>query len=110
MMRFQVFLSLWSVTSCLCIDKIPEVAKTKVSKPEIFFIKVKTLPRIIQTRLHMSMSQYGHICIMPPKCSRKERSLRLLTTEQQNPDGITTHFMDDSFVNLHWKKMKIAGV
>ncbi len=25
MMRFQVFLSLWSVTSCLCIDKIPEV-------------------------------------------------------------------------------------
>ncbi len=35
-MRFQVFLSLWSVTSCLCIDKIPEVAKT---------IKVKTRPR-----------------------------------------------------------------
>ncbi len=32
MMRLQVFLSLWSVTSCLCIDKIPEVAKTKVSK------------------------------------------------------------------------------
>ncbi len=23
------FLSLWSVTSCLCIDKIPKVAKTK---------------------------------------------------------------------------------
>ncbi len=33
-MRFQVFLSLWSVTSCSCIDKIPEVAKTKVSKPK----------------------------------------------------------------------------
>ncbi len=45
MMRFQVFLSLWSVTSCLCIDKIPEVAKTKDSKAKIFFIKVKTLPR-----------------------------------------------------------------
>ncbi len=44
MMQFQVLLSLWSVISCLCIDKIPEVAKTKVSKPEIFFIKVKTLP------------------------------------------------------------------
>ncbi len=33
-MRFQVLLSLWSVTSWLCIDKIPEVAKTKVSKPK----------------------------------------------------------------------------
>ncbi len=42
MMRFQVFLSLWSVTSC--IDKIPEVAKTKVSKPEIFFIKLRPRP------------------------------------------------------------------
>ncbi len=28
------FLSLWGVTSCLCIDKIPEFAKTKVSKPK----------------------------------------------------------------------------
>ncbi len=26
--------------------------------------------------------------------------LRLLTTEQHNPDVITTHFMDDRFVNL----------
>ncbi len=44
-MRFQVLLSLWSVTSCSCIDKIPEVAKTKVSKPKtLVFIKVKTLP------------------------------------------------------------------
>ncbi len=34
MMRFQVLLFLCSVTSCLCIDKIPEVAKTKVSKPK----------------------------------------------------------------------------
>ncbi len=34
MMQFQVLLSLWSVTSCLCIDEIPEVAKTKVSKPK----------------------------------------------------------------------------
>ncbi len=31
MTRFQVFLSLWSVTSCLCIYKIRKVAKTKVS-------------------------------------------------------------------------------
>ncbi len=35
MMQFQVLLSLWRVTSCWCIDKIPEVAKTKVSKPEV---------------------------------------------------------------------------
>ncbi len=34
MMQFQVFPSLWRVTSCLCIDKIPEVAKTEVSKPK----------------------------------------------------------------------------
>ncbi len=40
-MRFQVFLSLCSVTSWLCIDKIPEHVKTT---KEIFFIKVKTRP------------------------------------------------------------------
>ncbi len=33
MMQFQVFLSRWSVISSVFIDKIPEVAKTKVSKP-----------------------------------------------------------------------------
>ncbi len=38
MMRFQVLLSLWSVTSCSCIDEIPEVAKTKVSKPKIYYL------------------------------------------------------------------------
>ncbi len=38
MMRFQVFLSLWIVTSCFCIDKIPEVAKTKVSKPKRYSV------------------------------------------------------------------------
>ncbi len=43
-MRFQVFLSLWSVTSCSCIDEIPKVAKTKVKPKEIFFRKVKTHP------------------------------------------------------------------
>ncbi len=29
-----VLLSLWSGTSCLCKDEIPEVAKTEVSKPK----------------------------------------------------------------------------
>ncbi len=43
MMRFQVFLSLWSVTSCLCMDKIPEVAKTKVSTPKRYSL-YKTRP------------------------------------------------------------------
>ncbi len=55
MMRFQVLLSLWSVTSCLCIDKIPEVAKTKVSKLKRYSLsKLKLchapLKRLIQTR------------------------------------------------------------
>ncbi len=44
-------LSLCSVTSCLCIDKIPE-AKTKVSKPT---------------------SRCGEICITPPKRILNER-------------------------------------
>ncbi len=66
-MRFQVLLSLWSVTSCLFIDKIPEVAKTKVSKREILFIRVKILlrplKRLIETRPHMSTSRCGDICV-----------------------------------------------
>ncbi len=52
MMRFQVFISLWSVTNCLCIDHIPEVAKTSLKTKDIFFIKVSPLKRLIQTRLH----------------------------------------------------------
>ncbi len=77
-MRFQVLLSLWSVTSWLCIDKIPEVAKTKVSKPKRYSLsKLRfchaPLKRLIQTRPHMSTSRRGNICIMPPKCSCKER-------------------------------------
>ncbi len=43
----------------------------------LFYIKEKADPdwlkRFIQTRPHMSMSRCGNICIMPPKCSRKER-------------------------------------
>ncbi len=69
MIRFQVLLFLWRVTSCSCIDKIPEVAKTKVSKPEIFYIKVKTLPCPPKTA-HLNtpphVSQCGKICITPP--------------------------------------------
>ncbi len=78
MMRFQVFLSLWSVISWFCIDKIPEVAKTKVSKPKRYSLSklrfcYTPLKRLIQTRPHMSTSRCGNICIMLPKCSLKER-------------------------------------
>ncbi len=74
----EFFLSLWSVTSCLCIDKIPEVAKTKVSKPkryslEKFRFNHAHLKRLIQTRPHMSTSRCGEICKTPPKCICKER-------------------------------------
>ncbi len=43
-MRFQVFFSLWSVTSWWCIDKIPEVTKTKVSKPNKYSLSKLRLP------------------------------------------------------------------
>ncbi len=68
MMQLQVLLSLWRVTSCLCIDKIPEVAKTKVSKPKRYSLsKLRLchapLKRLIKTRPHMSMSGCGNICV-----------------------------------------------
>ncbi len=68
MMWFQVLLSLWSVTSWLCIDKIPEVAKTKVSKPKRYSLsKLRLchapLKRLVQTRPHMSTSRCGNICV-----------------------------------------------
>ncbi len=66
MMWFLVLFSLWSVTSC--IDKIPEVAKTKVSKPKRYSLsKLRLvhapLKQLIQTRPHMSTSRCGNICI-----------------------------------------------
>ncbi len=68
MMRFQVLLSLWSVTSRLCIDKIPEAANTKVSKPKRYSLsKLRLchapLKQLIQTRPHMSTSRCGNIYI-----------------------------------------------
>ncbi len=44
-MHFQVFLSLWSVTSCLFIDKIPEAANTKVSNPKRYSLSKNTPPK-----------------------------------------------------------------
>ncbi len=76
-MRFQVFLSLWSVTSCLCIDKILEVAKTKDSKPKRYTLSKLRLCHaplkwLIQTRPHMSTSRCGNICKTLPKHTHKE--------------------------------------
>ncbi len=116
-MRFQVLLSLWSVTSWLSIDKIP-VAKSKVSKLK---------------RHSLSKLTFWNICIMPPKCSRKERR-RGFSNRSSVDAAVTgrrcvflcesksiylafwnsmhlgivkitynrtaTHFMDNSFVNL----------
>ncbi len=45
MMRFLVLLSLWSVTSC--IGKIPEVAKTNVSKPGVSHSPLKVKLRAL---------------------------------------------------------------
>ncbi len=54
-MRFQVLLSLWSDTSCSCIDKIPEVTKTKDSKQKRYSLSKlrfyhSPLKQLIQTR------------------------------------------------------------
>ncbi len=46
-----------SLTSC--IDKIPEVAKTKVSTKEIFFIKVKILPHPPKTCLRHGVGRFS---------------------------------------------------
>jgi len=77
-MWFQVFLSLWSVTSCLWIDKIPEVTKTKVSNTKRYSLsKLRLdhapLKQLIQTPPHMSTSQCAEICITPPKYIHNER-------------------------------------
>ncbi len=86
MMPFQVLLSLWSVTSCSCIDKIPEVAKTKVSKPKRYsLLKLRLchapLNRFIQTRPHMSTSRCGNICIMRPNVHAKKEGVVSVTAE-----------------------------
>ncbi len=47
-MRVQALLSLWSVTS---IDKIPEVAKTKVSKPKRYLLSKLRLDHALLIRL-----------------------------------------------------------
>ncbi len=74
---------LGSVTGWLCIDKIPEVAKTKVSKPKRYSLSKLRLCHaplkwLIQTRPHMSTSRCGENCKTLAKCLRKERWVRFL--------------------------------
>ncbi len=77
MMRFKVF-SLWSIIGLLCIDKIPEVAKTELSIPKRYSLSKSwhcqaPLKTSTSNTPPMSTSRCGNICVMPPKCSRKER-------------------------------------
>ncbi len=48
-----------SIIPYSCIDKIPEVAKTKVSTKEIFFIKVKILPHPPKTCLRHGVGRFS---------------------------------------------------
>ncbi len=67
MMQFQVVLSLWSVTSRLCIDTILEVAKTKGHctrilkySSEMFTLKNKYDLMLYQSRFHTSSGIFVH--------------------------------------------------
>ncbi len=68
------------VCSCLYMYKICRVTKLKVSHKRVYSI-LKTrliqtgLKKLIQTHPHTSTSRCGNICIMLPKCARKERRL-----------------------------------
>ncbi len=44
MMQFEVLLSLWSVTSWLCINKIPEVAKSQNQRDILYKSKDSAMP------------------------------------------------------------------
>ncbi len=60
-MRFQVLLSLRSFTSCLCTDKIPEVAKTEVSKPKIYSLsKLRLCHAPLKRLIQITMWKYLH--------------------------------------------------
>ncbi len=76
-MRFLVFLFFSVLCSCLCMYKICSYKAQSLPQKDLFYLKEKADPdglkRLIQTHSHMSTSRCGNICVMPPKCSRKER-------------------------------------
>ncbi len=120
-MRFQVLLSLWTATSCLCIDKIPEVAKTKVSKPKRYSLsKLRLchtpLKQLIQTRPYMSTSLCGEICIRRGfsnrssvdavmtrrSCEQQPREReRDRVTSQRRVQHVRNSLNHSLFVNIH---------
>ncbi len=76
--RFSFF-SLWRVTSWLCIDKIPEVSKTKVSKPKRYSLKF----RLWQSRLVWKHIRASALCLsrdsVPPRLELMVKLKTLLT-------------------------------
>ncbi len=95
-MQFQVCLSLWSVTSWLCTDKIPEVAKTKVSKPKRFFIKVKTLPHLPK-RAHSNTPPHVYVTVWRERVRERERE-RITSQKSVKPVSFRNH---DLFANTY---------
>ncbi len=92
--------------SWLCIDKIPEVAKTKVSKPKRYsFSKLRLchapLKRFFQTRPHMSTSRCGNICIMQPKCSCKARRISFHSSSTETSHLQVWSISNSIFASLH---------
>ncbi len=112
----------WSVTSWLCIDEIPEVATTKVSKPKRYSLSKlrlcqngsfkRPLKRLIQTRPHMSTSRCGNICVMPPKCSAKKEGVVSVTTvvlmQSCQGEAVCFYVKAKALYLAFWKEMHLG--
>ncbi len=73
-----LFLLFFSVLcSCLCVYKICSYKAQSLPQKDVFYLKEKNDPARAKTSHsntpHTSTSRCGNICIMPPKCSHKER-------------------------------------
>ncbi len=74
-MRFQVLLSLWSITSCLFRDNIPEVTKTNISKPNRYSLSklrlVHAPPKTVHsiTPPHVYVTVRGDLQNTAHRCS-----------------------------------------
>ncbi len=108
-MQFQVFLSLWSVTSWLCIDKIPEVAKTKVSKPKrysqtkrnVSYIQRSVLP--VRNRLNRGLfanTYEHHHCV----CHSTLSPSRAWTDAETKDIVNCLYFHFESWSSRLWKR------
>ncbi len=61
------------VAVCACIRSAVLQSSKSPTKGFILSKREGWSKRLIKTRPHMSTSRCGNICIMPPKCARKER-------------------------------------